>query len=159
MVTEITNGIKVSVETEYQPEYSNPTQQHFVFTYRITIENGSNHTIQLLRRHWHIHDAQNKLRDVEGEGVVGKQPVIEPGEHHQYVSGCNLKSGIGKMYGTYTMERIVDGREFKVVIPGFTMSEQSEPPVLGDPEVLFVIYHHPEITGHLHLKTPDSHLR
>ena len=121
MITEITNGIKVSVETEYQPEYSSPSQQHFVFTYRISIENASSHTIQLLRRHWHIHDAQSRVREVEGEGVVGKQPVIEPGDFHQYVSGCNLKSGIGKMYGTYSMEKIVDGQSFDVVIPEFTM--------------------------------------
>ncbi len=121
MVTEITNGIKVSVETEYQPEYSSPSQMHFVFTYRITIENGSEHTIQLLTRHWFIHDANSLVREVEGEGVVGQQPVIEPGQDHQYVSGCNLKSGIGKMYGTYLMEKILDGQQFRVVIPEFTM--------------------------------------
>jgi ApaG protein len=58
---------------------------------------------------------------VEGEGVVGQQPVIEPGESHEYVSGCNLKSGLGKMYGHYTMERIVDGKQLKVNIPVFNM--------------------------------------
>lgn len=121
MVTEITEGIKVSVETEYQPEYSSPSQYHYVFTYRITIENGSENTIQLLRRHWFIHDANTILREVEGEGVVGQQPVLEPGQSHKYVSGCNLKSGIGKMRGTYLMERIVDGKSFEVIIPEFTM--------------------------------------
>ncbi len=121
MVSEITQGVKVSVETEYQPEYSSPSQLHYVFTYRITIENNSNFTVQLLRRHWHIHDANNIVREVEGEGVVGQQPVLEAGETHQYVSGCNLKSGIGKMYGTYTMERIMDGKTFEVKIPEFTM--------------------------------------
>ena len=108
MVTEITEGIKVSVETEYQPEYSSPSQYHYVFTYRITIENESENTIQLLRRHWFIHDANTIIREVEGEGVVGQQPVLEPGQDHKYVSGCNLKSGIGKMKGTYLFERIVD---------------------------------------------------
>ena len=121
MVTEITQGIKVSIETEYQPVYSSPSQYHYVFTYRVLIENKSENTIQLLRRHWHINDAAMKTREVEGEGVVGKQPVLEPGESHQYVSGCNLKSGIGKMRGTYLMERLVDGHRFKVVIPEFTM--------------------------------------
>jgi len=121
MVTEITEGIKVSVETEYQPEYSSPSQYHYVFTYRITIENESENTIQLLRRHWFIHDANTIIREVEGEGVVGQQPVLEPGQDHKYVSGCNLKSGIGKMKGTYLMERIVDGKRFKVTIPEFTM--------------------------------------
>ncbi|MDN4165253.1 Co2+/Mg2+ efflux protein ApaG [Cytophagales bacterium LB-30] len=121
MVTEITEGVKVTVETEYQPEYSSPSQYHFVFTYRITIENTSDNTIQLQRRHWYIHDLNYPLREVEGEGVVGQQPVLEPGESHQYVSGCNLKAGIGKMYGTYLMERVVDGKLFHVKIPAFTM--------------------------------------
>jgi ApaG protein len=121
MVTEITQGIKVSVETEYQPSYSSPSQYHYVFTYRITIENQSEYTIQLLRRHWLISDAGFARREVEGDGVVGQQPVLEPGQAHQYVSGCNLKSGIGKMVGTYLMERIVDGIKLKVNIPEFTM--------------------------------------
>ncbi|MEO1049484.1 MAG: Co2+/Mg2+ efflux protein ApaG [Bacteroidota bacterium] len=121
MVTEITQGIKVSVETEYQPSYSSPSQYHYVFTYRITIENQSEYTIKLLRRHWYIHDANTARREVEGEGVVGQQPVMEPGQSHQYVSGCNLKSGVGKMLGTYLMERIVDGKNFEVKIPEFTM--------------------------------------
>ena len=121
MITEITQGIKVSVETVYQPSYSSPSQLHYVFTYRITIENQSEFTIQLLRRHWHIYDAGFSPREVEGEGVVGQQPVLEPGQNHHYVSGCNLKSGIGKMVGTYQMERIVDGVKFEVVVPEFTM--------------------------------------
>ncbi|HKZ38202.1 MAG TPA: Co2+/Mg2+ efflux protein ApaG [Chryseolinea sp.] len=121
MVTEITQGIKVSVETEYQPAYSSPSQYHYVFTYRISIENHSEFTIQLLRRHWHIYDAGFSQREVEGEGVVGQQPVLEPGQTHQYVSGCNLKSGLGKMLGTYLMERVVDGVTMHVNIPEFTM--------------------------------------
>ena len=121
MVTEITKGIKISVETEYQPAYSSPSQYHYVFTYKVTIENQSENTIQLLRRHWYIHDAGFIIREVEGEGVVGQQPILEPGQHHQYVSGCNLKSGIGKMKGTYLMERIVDGQHFEANIPAFNM--------------------------------------
>ena len=121
MVAEITDGVKVIVETEYQPSYSSPSQYHYVFTYKITIENQSEFTIQLKRRHWHIHDAGFTPREVEGEGVVGLQPLLEPGESHQYVSGCNLKSGIGKMVGTYQMERIVDGTQLTVNIPEFVM--------------------------------------
>jgi len=121
MVTEITQGIKVSVETEYQPSYSSPSQYHYVFTYRITIENQSEFTIQLLRRHWQIFDAGFLPREVDGEGVVGQQPVLEPSQTHHYVSGCNLKSGIGKMVGTYLMERIVDGIRFEVTVPEFHM--------------------------------------
>jgi len=122
MVTEITQGIRVTVETEYQPTYSNPLQHHHVFTYRVTIENQGDYTIQLKRRHWFIIDAGYSPREVEGEGVVGNQPVLEPGMVHQYVSGCNLKSGVGKMSGTFLMERVVDGASFKVRIPEFHMA-------------------------------------
>ncbi|MCU0353437.1 MAG: Co2+/Mg2+ efflux protein ApaG [Cytophagales bacterium] len=122
MVTEITEGVKVTVATEYQAEYSSPVQDHFVFTYKIVIENCSEYTVQLLRRHWHIHDSNGVIREVEGEGVIGLQPVLEPGEVHEYVSGCNLKTSMGKMYGTYLMERIVDGKQFRVRIPEFTMT-------------------------------------
>jgi ApaG protein len=121
MVTATTKGVKITVETEYQPAYSSPAQFHYVFTYRITIENLGEQTIQLLSRHWYIHDASRDAKEVEGDGVVGEQPVLEPGESHNYVSGCNLKSGIGKMHGTYTMERIIDGRRFKVKIPEFML--------------------------------------
>ncbi len=122
MVTEITEGIKVSVEVEYQSDYSSPSKSHYVFTYHISIENNSNYTIKLLRRYWQIHDAGYTMREVEGEGVIGKQPVIEPGQSHEYVSGCNLKSGIGKMKGTYLMERLVDGKQLRVTIPEFIMT-------------------------------------
>lgn len=121
MVTEITKGIKVTVETQYQPEYSSPSQYHYVFTYKITIENQGEHTVQLLTRHWYIHDANTHKREVEGEGVVGQKPVLEPGEKHVYVSGCNLKSGMGKMYGSFALERLIDGKQLKVTIPEFTM--------------------------------------
>ena len=121
MITAITKGVKVTVETEYMPAYSSPTQYHFVFTYRITIENVSDHTIKLISRHWDITDSTYPKRQVDGEGVVGKQPVLEPGEGHQYVSGCNLKSGMGSMSGYFTMERIMDGKAFNVDIPSFMM--------------------------------------
>jgi len=121
MITAISKGVKVTVETEFMPEYSSPAQYHYVFTYRITIENVSDNTIQLVARHWAIKDATHAKREVDGDGVVGKQPVLEPGEIHQYVSGCNLKSGIGQMSGFYTMERIIDGKIFNVEIPAFNM--------------------------------------
>lgn len=121
MVTQITEGVKVSVLTDYQEEYSSPQQSHFVYTYKVTIENRSNSTIQLLRRHWFIYDSSGFIREVEGEGVVGKMPVLEPGEVHQYVSGCNLKTSMGKMKGYYVMERSFDGKLFEVTIPEFTL--------------------------------------
>ena len=119
MVTKITDGVKISVETIYQPEYSNPANEHFMFAYRVNIENLTENSVQLLNRHWNIFDSNGTKREVEGEGVVGQQPIIEPGDTHEYVSGCNLKTDIGSMKGSYEMERIVDGLKFRVNIPEF----------------------------------------
>ncbi|RZK22362.1 MAG: Co2+/Mg2+ efflux protein ApaG [Hymenobacter sp.] len=121
MPTTTTQGVTVTVTTNYLPDYSSPAQEHFVFAYRIDIRNDSEYTVKLLRRHWFISDANGTVREVEGEGVVGRQPVLEPGESHQYMSGCNLKSGVGKMRGTYLMERLVNGDQFQVNIPEFTL--------------------------------------
>jgi ApaG protein len=121
MVARVTDGVKVMVSTDYQPDYSNPAQSHFVFTYRIVIENNSAYTVQLIRRHWMISDSFEGHREVEGDGVVGQQPILEPGESHEYISGCNIKSGMGKMLGIYTMRRIVDNQEFPVNIPEFSL--------------------------------------
>jgi ApaG protein len=121
MPTTTTQGVTVTVTTNYLPDYSSPSQEHFVFAYRIDIRNDSEYTVKLLRRHWFISDANGTVREVEGEGVVGRQPVLEPGESHQYMSGCNLKSGVGKMRGTYLMERLVNGEQFQVNIPEFTL--------------------------------------
>jgi len=121
MTTAVTEGIKVSVKTEYQSDYSSPLQAHYVFTYRITIENASDYTVHLLRRHWVIYDSIGTVRETGGEGVVGQQPVLEPGEVHEYVSGCNLHSSMGKMVGTYLIERIIDGKQLQIAIPEFTM--------------------------------------
>lgn len=121
MTTAVTEGIKVTVKTEYQSDYSSPLQAHYVFTYRITIENDSEHTIHLLRRHWVIYDSIGTVRETGGAGVVGQQPILEPGERHDYVSGCNLHSSMGKMVGTYLIERIIDGKQLLIAIPEFTM--------------------------------------
>src|SRR5207249_4059536 len=94
---------------------------HYVFAYRIVIENDSETTIKLLRRHWYIIESNGARREVEGEGVVGQQPVQEPDERHEYISGCNLQTDLGKMYGSYLMERVADGTTFFVEIPEFIM--------------------------------------
>lgn len=120
-ITASTEGVKVSVLTEYQPEYSSPYQSHFVFSYRIRIENHSDNTVQLQRRKWLIFDSNATVREIEGEGVVGLTPVLEPGESHEYISGCSLKSSIGKMSGSYVMERLADGKKFRVMIPEFSL--------------------------------------
>ena len=121
MVNQITEGIKVSVSTQYQPEYSSPIEYHYVFTYKVVIENCSEYTVRLLSRHWFIYDSYGTITEVKGEGVVGQQPVIEPSEKHQYVSGCNLKTEVGKMLGYYTVERLIDGKILKINIPEFTL--------------------------------------
>jgi len=122
MVTQTTEGIKVSVKTSYQKDFSKPKNSEFIFSYEIRIDNHSQRTIQLLRREWTIVDAFGQARIVEGEGVIGNQPVIEPGGFHQYNSGCQLETPQGKMHGHYTMERISDGAELKVQIPEFHMT-------------------------------------
>lgn len=121
MVRETTQGVSVSVSTAYQPEYSSPSQYHYVFTYKISIENKSDYSIKLMSRQWFIYDSNGVVREVKGDGVVGQQPTLEPGESHEYVSGCNLKTGIGKMTGAYTFERLLDGKQFEVAIPEFTL--------------------------------------
>jgi len=121
MVTAITQGVKISVETDYQDEYSNPASEHFMFSYRINIENLSDYAIQLKRRQWFIFDSNGSQREVEGEGVVGLQPIIEPGNSHSYVSGCHLTTDMGSMSGNYLMQRLADDTEFIVDIPEFNL--------------------------------------
>lgn len=121
MVNTITDGVKVSIETLYQQEYSNPANEHFMFAYKVTIENMTDYAVQLLRRHWSIFDSNGTHREVEGEGVVGLQPVIEPGNQHEYVSGCNLKTEMGSMKGEYQMQRLLDNHNFDVQIPEFQL--------------------------------------
>lgn len=122
MVSKISEGVTISVETFYQPDYSNPESNEYMFAYRITIENNNTFPVQLLRRHWYIFDSDNTHREVEGEGVIGIQPQISPGEKYQYVSGCNLKTEMGKMHGTYLMENIHSKKTFNVNIPAFEMT-------------------------------------
>ncbi len=121
MNTQITSGVKVSVDVVYQPEYSNPAKMHFMFSYQITIENLGDVTVQLVNRHWDIFDSVGEFKQVEGEGVVGEQPILAPGAVYQYVSGCNLKSEIGYMEGYYEMIKEVDSNIFHVEIPRFNL--------------------------------------
>jgi ApaG protein len=121
MVTATTQGIKISVDTMYQDEHSNPASGHFMFVYRIKIENHSDDEIQLMRREWIIFDSDGNIREVEGEGVVGEQPILSPGDNYIYVSGCNLKTDIGSMKGRYLMRRSANQTEFLVDIPKFEL--------------------------------------
>ena len=117
----ISEGIKVSEETTYQPDFSNPLQSEFVFSYHITIENHNAFPVKLHRRHWYIFDSDATFREVEGEGVVGVQPTILPGKSYEYTSSCNLNSEIGKMNGHYEMENLFNKKFFFVDIPAFEM--------------------------------------
>ncbi len=121
MASKISEGIEVNVETFYQPDYSNAVSGEFMFAYRISIENRNNFPVKLHRRHWYIFDSNGENREVEGEGVVGVQPVLNPGEKYQYVSGCNLHTEMGRMHGTYLMEDITTKKTFEVKIPAFEM--------------------------------------
>ena len=121
MVSLTSAGVEVTVETYYQQDYSNPQQSEYMFAYRIRIENHNDFPVKLHRRHWHIFDSNGTYREVEGEGVVGVQPVLSSGEKYQYVSGCNLKTEMGRMYGTYHMENLNNKKFFEVDIPAFEM--------------------------------------
>jgi ApaG protein len=113
--------IKVDVETRYIEEQSLPEQERYVFAYTITIENCGKVPAQLLRRHWVITDANNRVQEVKGEGVIGEQPHLKPGENFRYTSGTMLETPVGSMQGSYQMIAD-DGVEFDAEIPPFSLS-------------------------------------
>lgn len=121
MVSKISEGIKINVETFYLPNQSKPLENEFVFAYRITVENFNTFSVQLIKRQWYIFDSNGEYKDVEGEGVVGVQPIIKPNNQFQYVSGCNLKSEIGKMQGVYELINLNTLQPFFVNIPTFEL--------------------------------------
>ncbi len=116
-----TNNIKISVQTKYFWQQSVPKENHYFFVYYITIENKGDYTVQLLKRHWEIFDSGNETRFVDGEGVVGETPILEPNQKFTYNSGCNLVSEIGYMKGHYEMQELVTNKIFKVQIPKFDL--------------------------------------
>lgn len=122
MVTEVTSGVRISVRTQYKELYSNPYNYQFLFAYYITIENQNDYTVQLLKRKWNIFDSSGEYREIEGDGVVGQQPILEPGDVYEYESACNLVTDMGKMHGTYVFEKVIDGQRFEVSIPEFHMA-------------------------------------
>ena len=122
MVTQITRGIKISVLTKFEGTHFKNYRIQFAFSYRITIENQSKDSVQLVSRHWEILDALNDLEIVDGEGVVGQKPVIKPGESYTYTSGCLLASPFGAMRGYFNMINFTSTRQFKVIVPAFRLS-------------------------------------
>ncbi len=121
MISKISEGVEISVESFYQADYSNPANNEYMFAYRITIENHNSFSVKLLSRTWKIFDSNGEYKDVKGEGVVGVQPVLLPAKQFQYVSGCNLRTELGRMFGTYEMENLNNKKVFKVNIPPFDL--------------------------------------
>lgn len=113
--------IKVNVATSYIKDQSKPEKDYYVFSYTITISNEGPVAARLLARHWIITDANNRTQEVQGDGVVGEQPRLKPGENFQYTSGTMLETPVGTMHGTYHMV-LDNGQRFDAEIPKFTLS-------------------------------------
>ena len=111
----------VSVRPQYLDAHSNPQERHYVFAYTVTIRNTGQHAAQLMSRHWIITDANNDVEEVKGDGVVGEQPHLAPGESFQYTSGCPLPTPIGSMRGSYQCVAD-DGTRFEAPIPEFVLA-------------------------------------
>ena len=116
----VTNNVRVEVESQYAPERSQPFQNQWFFHYTVRISNEGDEAVQLLSRHWIITDGNGKIEQVKGPGVVGEQPMLRPGEHFEYTSGCVLETPRGSMEGSYQMLRS-DGTEFDATIAPFAL--------------------------------------
>ncbi|GGZ82165.1 Co2+/Mg2+ efflux protein ApaG [Algibacter mikhailovii] len=122
MVQQVTSGIKITVDTFFEGSFYKNYKAQYAFAYTITIENQSKDSVQLNARHWEIQDALNNPETVDGEGVIGKKPVLKPGESHTYTSGCLLTSPFGAMQGYYSMVNFTTTKKFNVAIPLFKLS-------------------------------------
>lgn len=125
MYTATTHDITVTVVPTFLEDQSDPEEHRFLWAYTIRIENSGAVTVQLLNRHWVITDARGQVEEVRGPGVVGKQPVLEPGEHFEYTSGCPLTTPSGMMVGSYQMTTR-DGEGFDIEIPAFSLDSPHE---------------------------------
>ena len=121
MSNTLTRGVRIIVQPRYVPEQSAPEASQFLFAYHITIRNEGTQTVQLMTRHWRITDGRGMVNFVDGDGVVGEQPLLRPGQSHDYVSGCPLTTPQGSMEGHYTFRR-ADGSEFQAAIPFFPLA-------------------------------------
>jgi len=122
MVQQVTNGIKISVKTKFEGNRYQNYRLYFSFSYSITIENQSNDSVQLLSRHWNIFDSLNNLEIIEGDGVVGKKPILAPKKSYTYSSYGNLTSSIGSMKGFFNMINFTTTKNFRVYIPSFQLT-------------------------------------
>jgi len=120
MYSAVTRNIKVTVDPTFSPERSDEDEPRFFWVYKVEIVNLGDQTVQLTHRHWRITDADGRLEEVRGPGVVGEQPTLQPGRSFRYASGCPLRTPSGVMVGTYRM-RTEDGEVFEVAIPAFSL--------------------------------------
>jgi len=125
MYRAMTHDIEISVQPIYMEERSEPEDGEYFWAYRVTIANKSDRRVKLLSRYWRITDGKGKVEEVRGPGVVGEQPVLEPGDSYQYTSGCPLTTPSGFMVGRYTMAD-GSGQTFEVDIPAFSLDLPSE---------------------------------
>ena len=128
--TTTTRGIKVSVRSFFLEDQSQPDDRQYLWAYRIRIENHGGETVRLLRRSWHITDATGRVDHVQGEGVVGEQPRLGPGEAFEYTSGTPLGTPSGFMSGAYHMVATASGERFDVVIPAFSLDSPHQPGIV-----------------------------
>lgn len=121
-----THAIVVRADPCFLPQESNPDADEYLWAYTIEIENRSPHIVQLLTRYWRITDARGLIQEVRGPGVVGRQPVLHPGEMHRYTSMCPLTTPSGMMVGAYQMIRVETGEPFEVAIPAFALDPPAD---------------------------------
>jgi len=125
--SETTRDIRVAVRAFYLADQSEPERSHFVWAYRVSIQNNGKQTVQLLKRTWRITDGQGRTQQVHGEGVVGEQPVLEPGQSFEYTSGTPLTTPSGFMRGAYHMVVPATGEVFDIAIPAFSLDSPHQP--------------------------------
>jgi ApaG protein len=121
MNTITTEGVKISVITKFRPDLSQVNENQFFFNYRIEMENSNESTVQLMHRSWYIFDSLDRVHLVDGEGVIGEQPILKQDQKYYYTSGCQLSSEIGYMKGSYTFRNQLTGDMFEVLIPTFQL--------------------------------------
>lgn len=126
MFEQETSGLMVRVEPQYLPEESDPAESRFVWAYTVEIENKSSEEVQLLSRYWRITDSKGITQEVRGEGVIGQQPVLGPGESFRYTSAAPLAEPSGVMMGAYSMQRTEGGEQFDIAVPLFLLDSPHE---------------------------------
>ena len=130
MYSQTTQGIVVTVKPFYLEDQSSPADNHYVWAYRVRIENRGEQTVQLMNRHWIITDAIGRTQEVKGPGVVGEQPVLRPGDGYEYTSGTPLPTPSGIMHGSYEMAG-EKGETFEIIIPAFSLDSPHDRPRLN----------------------------